>query len=121
TQLRIFAERLHATQNPVLLFYQVCFISAPVEEAFFRGVIFEEKGSSAAAGFYAASAFLFYAPHVPILVALLVTLAMALLGVVYGHVRERYGLVAAIASHVVAGFTLQVLPSWLDALRTLLI
>jgi membrane protease YdiL (CAAX protease family) len=120
-QLQVFAERLYGTNQVVLLFYQVCFVSAPVEEAFFRGVILDDRGPSMAAGLYALSVFLLFAPHVPILVALLVAFAAALLGLIYGYVREHYGLAAAITCHVVSGFMLQVMPSLIDVLHTLLV
>ena len=118
--LRVFAERLYGTNHVVLLFYQVCFVSAPVEEAFFRGVILEDRGSSMAAGLYAASVLLLFAPHVPIPAALLITFAAALMGLVYGYVCEHYGLAAAIACHVTSALMLQVIPSFIDVLHTLL-
>lgn len=120
-QLQIFTERLYGTHQVVFLFYQVCFVSAPVEEAFFRGVILEDRGSSMAAGLYAAAVLLIFAPHVPIPVALLIAFAAALMGLVYGYVCEHYGLAAAIACHVVSGLMLQVMPSLIDVLHTLLI
>ncbi|MHB0858856.1 MAG: CPBP family intramembrane glutamic endopeptidase [Anaerolineae bacterium] len=118
--LRVFSERLYGTNNVVLLFYQVCFVAAPVEEYFFRGVIQGSLGPSVSIGLYAATALLLFVPHAPVLAALIVFLAMGLLGIVYSNVRERHGLAATISCHIVVGFVLQVLPSMLGILQSML-
>ena len=115
-----FNERLYLTDSVVLLFYQVCFVAAPVEEYFFRGILQARKGSSAGLACYAATALLFFLPHAPLLAALLVFVAMGVLGIVYGYVCERYGLAAAISCHVVVGFVLQVAPSLIASMRAML-
>lgn len=119
-QVRFFTERLYGTRNVLLLFYQICLVSAPIEEAFFRGVVQQHKGSSASIALYAATALLYYLPHVPLLAAFTVFVAMGVLGIVYTSVYERYGLTASIASHVVVGFVLQMIPSLWSALGGIL-
>lgn len=118
-QLRQFTEDLYATQDIGLLFYQICFVSAPVEEYFFRGVVQGQRGSSVGTALYAATALVYFLPHDP-LAAVLALVAMGLLGMLYGYVRDRHGLAAAIACHVVVGFVLQVVPSLLAAFRAML-
>ncbi|MFP3896991.1 MAG: CPBP family intramembrane glutamic endopeptidase [Anaerolineales bacterium] len=119
-QLGTFNERLYATRDPVLLLYQVCFISAPMEEYFFRGIVQSRLGSSLSIGLYALVPIIYFLPHVPILVTFIVFVAMGALGIVYAYVREHYGLAASTACHVVAGFVLQVMPSLIAALRLVL-
>jgi len=119
-QVRLFTERLYDTRDTLLLFYQICMVSAPVEEAFFRGVLQQDKGSSASIALYAVTALLYFLPHVPLLAAFIVFVAMGVLGIVYTSVYERYGLAASIASHVVIGFVLQLIPSLWSSLRGIL-
>jgi len=120
TQLRLFAERLYATNDIVLLFYQVCFISAPVEEYFFRGIIQDSKGATAGIALYALTALLYFLPHAPLLIVLIIFAAMAILGIVYSYVRERYGLFASIACHVAAAGILLVAPTFIETIRAML-
>ncbi len=118
--LRVYTQRLYVTSNTVLVFYQVCFVSAPLEEFFFRGIVQEQVGPIVGSTLYALMGALYFLPHVPILVTLIVVVAMGLLGIVYSMIRERHGVAAAIASHVMIGFVLQVLPLLLDTLRPLI-
>ncbi len=121
SQLRVFTERLYATNDVVMLFYPVCFVAAPAEEYFFRGIIQSRYGSSVSTTLYAGTALLYFLPHAPLPVSFIVFVAMGTLGIVYGFVRERHGLSAAIACHVVVGLVLQVIPSLTEALRVLLV
>ncbi len=116
-QLGTFNERLYATRDPVLLLYQICFISAPIEEYFFRGIVQSRLGSSLSIGLYALVPLVYFVPHAPVFVAFIVFMAMGILGIVYAYVRDQYGLAAAIACHVVVGFVLQVMPSLITTLR----
>jgi membrane protease YdiL (CAAX protease family) len=118
-QLHTFTERLYATEDVVLLFYQICFVSAPAEEYFFRGIVHSRKGSWVSSGLYAVAALLYFLPHAPLL-ALGVAVVMGVLGFVYAYVCENHGLVASVACHVVLGFTLQVVPSIIATVRTML-
>jgi len=119
--LRRFTERLYATDDVVLLFYQICFVSAPVEEYFFRGIVQSRKGSSVSSGLYAAAGLLYFLPHAPFLVAFVVALVMGVLGIVYAYVCDQHGLVASVACHVVVGFVLQVMPSLIATMQTMLV
>ena len=119
-QLRDFAERLYATKDVISLFYQVCLVSAPIEEFFFRGVVQERKGSSVSVALYAGAALLYFLPHAPILATFIVFLAMGALGTLYAYVCEHYGLAASVGCHVVVGFVLQVVPSLIATLRMML-
>jgi len=117
--LRSFNETLYGTSDVVYLFYQVCFVSAPVEEFFFRGILQQSKGLSVSTGLYGLTLLLFFLPHTPILVALLVFLALGILGLAYGYVAEKHGLSAAIACRLVVGLLVQVSPSLFVVLRKL--
>lgn len=119
-QLHVFNERLYATRDVVFLFYQVCFVSAPIEEFFFRGIVQQHHGTSISIALYAIAALIYFAPKAPILAAFIVFVALGVLGIVYSYVRDRYGLTAAIAAHVVVGFVLQVMPLLLASVRILL-
>lgn len=118
--LRVFMERLYATKDAMSLFYQVCFVAAPVEGYFFRGIVQPRMGSSAGIALYAVTALLFFLPHVPILASFIAFVAMGVLGIIYSYVREHYGLAASVACHVVIGFIVQVLPSLVETVRVML-
>ena len=120
SQLRVFAERLYATHDAVSLYYQICFIAAPVEEYFFRGILQPRLGSTTTIGMYAAVAVLYFLPHAPLLVVLIMGVGMGVLGMIYGYVYERHGLAASISCHIVSGLVLQVAPSAIATLRILL-
>jgi membrane protease YdiL (CAAX protease family) len=119
-QLRQFNERLYGTTDVVMIFYQACLVAAPLEEFFFRGIVAQGRGPSASVGLYASMGLIYFAPHAPFLAVVTVTLAMALLGLVYTHIQESHGLAAATACHLVAAFVLQVWPSLLGSLRLIL-
>jgi membrane protease YdiL (CAAX protease family) len=117
--LRAFTERLYATTDAVMIFYQVCFVAAPVEEYFFRGILQPRLGSSPSLGLYVVAMLVYFVPHVPFLAAIIAVVALGILGIVCSGVSEQYGLAAAIACHVVVTFTLQVVPSLIAPLRTM--
>ena len=120
-QLRLYTERLYATDAAAFLYYQICFVAAPIEECFFRGIVQDQRGSSTSIALYAVTALVFFLPHVPLLAAFVAFLAQGLLGIVYSYVRDHYGLAASIACHFVVGFILQVVPSIVEAVRQMLI
>ena len=107
-QVRFFTERLYGTRNVLLLFYQICLVSAPIEEAFFRGVVQQHKGSSASIAPYAATALLYYRLHVPLLAAFTVR-GHGRVGIVYTSVRALWADGLHRPSHVVVGFVLQMI------------
>jgi len=115
--LQVFSERLFATDDIILLFYQASFVGGMAEELFFRGVLLPEKGIWITSGLYAGMAFVYFLPHSPLLVTLIVAGSMFLLGSVYGYVRAQYGLGASVACHVVAGLVLNVIPSLIASWR----
>jgi membrane protease YdiL (CAAX protease family) len=118
--LRAFTERLYASSDIVFLLYQVCFVAAPAEEVFFRGVIQDGTSLLTSLLLYAAAMLVLTLPHAPILVALLYAGAMGGLGIVYAYTYERYGLAASTACHVLVGLLLQVAPSAIEWARIVL-
>lgn len=118
--LRAFNERLYGTRDVVLLFYQTCFIAAPLEGYFLRGIVQSSKGASVSIALAAATALLYFLPHAPILIAFIVFVVMGGLSIVYTYVCDRYGLASSIACHVVVSFLLQVAPSLIALARRLL-
>jgi membrane protease YdiL (CAAX protease family) len=118
--LRVFSERLYATDDALLLFYQTSLVAAVAEELLFRGVLQPAKGLWLAAAAYGAMGVLYFAPHSPILVTCIVSGAMFVLGAIYGHVRKQYGLYAAVACHAMAAFVLCVVPAIVGAWQVLL-
>ena len=119
-QLQLFTERLYGTHNTVLLFYQVCFIGAPAEELFFRGVMQSRKGTSISAALYAVTALVYFLFKTPLLATFIAFVSMGVLGFLYSYVNDRYGLSAAVASHVTIAFLLQVMPSLIVVARSVL-
>jgi len=109
--LRAPVQVLYGTENPIMLFYLICFVVAPFEEVLFRGALLQGTGLALSLGLYALAGLVLFVPHVALLVALGMVLAMAILGLLYAYVADAYGLAAAIACHVVVGFVLQVLPT----------
>jgi membrane protease YdiL (CAAX protease family) len=116
--LRATAGRLYPLGNGTLLFQGVVLVAAPVEEAFFRGVLQKEHGFWPAAALYGLAGIVFFLPAVAGFPAVLIATAvgMAVLGIVYGYVALRYGLAASMACHAVVNLTLFVLPVALGSL-----
>jgi membrane protease YdiL (CAAX protease family) len=55
------------------------------------------------------------------LVVSAVVLGMALLGLLYGYLYQRYGLTSSIACHVAVNFVLLVLPPLMERISALLV
>lgn len=117
--LRTFMETLYATDEVAYLYLQVCFAAAPAEEFFFRGIVQQKKGLWPAIAAYGAALLVLFAPHTPLLVALLVLGAMGLLGLACGYVAAKHGLAAAMACRLVVALLVQVFPSFFVILRML--
>jgi len=117
--LRAFSERLYGTPDAVMIFYQACFVAAPVEEYFFRGILQPRLGSSLSLGLYVVAALIFFVPHTPFVAALLAAVGLGIVGIVCSGVSAQYGLAAALACHIVVAFLLQVAPSLIAPLRAL--
>jgi membrane protease YdiL (CAAX protease family) len=110
--LRATAARLYPLGRGTTVFQGLVLVAAPVEEAFFRGVLQQERGLWAAMGLYGLAGVIFFLPimgNFPV-VLVAVTVGMAVLGVVYGYVALRYGLVASMACHATVNLVLFVLP-----------
>lgn len=106
-----FSERLYATSDPLLLFYQTSLVGALAEELFFRGVLQPKRGLLVATAAYAGIGLVYFAPHAPVLGIVLAVACMGLLGAVYAYVRQHYGLAAAVVCHALAAFLMNVMPS----------
>ncbi|MBN1401180.1 MAG: hypothetical protein JXA74_10110 [Anaerolineae bacterium] len=119
-QLYLFFGRLFDGADAVPLFYQACFVDAPAEGCFFRGIVQPQKGLPLAVGLAAVAGLLFYAPRLDLLAALVLAAGTAALAALLGYVRDQHGLAASVACHVVAAFTLQVMPSVLRELSFLI-
>jgi membrane protease YdiL (CAAX protease family) len=110
--LRATTARLYPLGKGTTVFQGLVLVAAPVEEAFFRGVLQQERGLWAAMGLYGLAGTVFFLPIMvsfPI-VLLAVIVGMAVLGVVYGYVALRYGLAASMACHATVNLVLLVLP-----------
>ncbi len=117
--LRAFNERLYATSDTVMLFYQVCFVAAPVEEYFFRGILQPRLSSSLSLGLYVVAMLIYFVPHIPFLATVIAVVSLGILGIVCSGISQQYGLAAAIACHAVVAFALQVVPSLVAPLGTM--
>jgi membrane protease YdiL (CAAX protease family) len=100
------------------LFQALTFVSAPIEELYFRGVLQRERGLLSAAVLYGLAGAVFFLPIFRgfALILLAVMLGMGLLGFVYGYVCNQYGLGASIACHALVNFVLLFLPPVLERL-----
>ena len=110
--LRATAARLYPLGKNTAVFQGLVLIAAPVEEAFFRGVLQPERGFWVAAGLYALAGVVFFLPvaaSFPVVLAAMIV-GLALLGVIYGYVALRYSLAASVACHAVVNLVLFVLP-----------
>ena len=120
--LNASSTRLFPMPSQAALFQALAFVSAPVEELYFRGILQRERGLFSAAVLYGLAGAVFFLPIFVfegltlILLLLTVVLSMGLLGFVYGYVCNQYGLGASIACHVVVNFVLLFLPPVLERL-----
>jgi membrane protease YdiL (CAAX protease family) len=110
--------RLFPMPSQAALFQALIFVSAPVEELYFRGVLQRERGLLNGAVLYGLAGAVFFLPVFRglALILLAVVLSMGLLGFVYGYVCNQYGLGASIACHAVVNFFLLFLPPVLEQL-----
>lgn len=116
--LNASSTRLFPMPSQAALFQALTFVSAPVEELYFRGVLQRERGLPSAAVLYGLAGAVFFLPVFRsfALILLAVVLSMGLLGFVYGYVCNQYGLAASIACHAVVNFVLLFLPPVLERL-----
>jgi len=114
--LHASSTRLFPMPSQAALFQALTFVSAPVEELYFRGILQRERGLVSAAVLYGLAGAVFFLPVLRsfVLILLAVVLGMGLLGFVYGYVCHQYGLGASIACHVVVNFILLFLPPVLE-------
>jgi membrane protease YdiL (CAAX protease family) len=116
--LNASATRLFPMPSQAALFQALIFVSAPVEELYFRGVLQRERGLLSASVLYGLAGAVFFLPVFRsfALILLAVVLSMGLLGFVYGYVCNQYGLGASIGCHAVVNFVLLFLPPVLERL-----
>ena len=116
--LNASSARLFPMPSQAALFQALTFVSAPVEELYFRGILQRERGLLSAAVLYGLAGTVFFLPVFRgfALILLAVMLSMGLLGFVYGYVCNQYGLGASIACHAVVNFVLLFLPPVLEQL-----
>jgi membrane protease YdiL (CAAX protease family) len=116
--LNASSARLFPMPSQAALFQALIFVSAPIEELYFRGVLQRERGLLSAAVLYGLAGTVFFLPVSRgfVLILLAVVLSMGLLGFVYGYVCNQYGLGASIACHAVVNFVLLFLPFVLERL-----
>ncbi len=113
---------LFPMSSQAALFQALIFVSAPVEELYFRGILQRERGLLSAAVLYGLAGTVFFLPVFIfeglafISLLLVVVLGMGLLGFVYGYVYNQYGLGASIACHAMVNFVLLFLPPVLERL-----
>ena len=116
------ASRLYGVSDLQVLLERAVFLVPILEESYFRGVVQREKGLVHAALFFGLAQALYFIPVASAfsLVLSAVTVGMALLGLLYGYLYQRYGLTASIACHVVVNFVLLVLPPLAGRISALL-
>jgi membrane protease YdiL (CAAX protease family) len=112
------SARLFPMPSQAALFQALIFVSAPVEELYFRGILQRERGLLSAAVLYGLAGTVFFLPVLRgfALILLVVVFSMGLLGFVYGYVYNQYGLGASIACHAMVNLVLLFLPPVLERL-----
>jgi len=100
-------------EDPVAFFFAMVFVAPLGETLFFRGVLQEQRGFTAAVAGAGLSSLLFYWPAasarpVYLVVAVVVTTVLA---AVYSFFRRRLGLVAALCCQITINITLLFLPA----------
>lgn len=115
--LRAATARLYPLGSGTTVFQALVLIAAPIEEAFFRGILQRERGFWVATGLYGLAGAVFFLPSVATFPAVLLAtvLGMAVLGVVYGYVALQYGLAASVACHSTVNLALFVVPMALSS------
>lgn len=110
--------RLFPMPSQAALFQALTFVSAPIEELYFRGILQRERGLLSAAVLYGLAGAVFFLPLFRglALILMAVIFSMGLLGFVYGYVCSQYRLGASIACHAVVNFVLLFLPPVLERL-----
>ena len=106
------ASLLYGVNDLLVLLERVVVLVPILEEFFFRGVVQRERGLLEGALFFGLAQALYFIPVAggfPLVVGAFV-LGMALLGLLYGYLYQRYGLTTSIACHVAVSFVLLVLP-----------
>ena len=119
--LHAISLQLFVTNDVLALFHRLIFIAAPIEEAFFRGYLQQERGLLPGIGAYALAGMIYWLPTTPLLALLIITATMGVLGGIYGYVRRRYGLTASIGCSMVVYFVLMVCPGLIDAIIEMLV
>ena len=116
-----FAARIFGTRDPLMLFYQLVLVAAPLEELYFRGFMQRELGLPISVALSAAAALIYFlpVPNMPVPALVLAAGVYAIVGFVQGYVYRRNGLSAAIASHVIINLLTLVLPAAALALSPL--
>ncbi len=116
-----FAGRIFGTSDPLLLFYQLVLVAAPLEELYFRGFVQRELGLPISVALYAAAALIYFMPisNMQLPAFALVVGLYAIVGLVQSYVYRRFGLSAAIATHVAINLLILVLPTAIQSLSPL--
>jgi len=116
--LNASSARLFPMLSQAALFQTLIFVSAPIEELYFRGILQRERGLLNAAVLYGLAGTVFFLPAFRsfALILLVIVLSMGLLGFIYGYVCNQYGLGASIACHAMVNFVLLFLPPVLERL-----
>jgi membrane protease YdiL (CAAX protease family) len=106
------ASRLYGVSDLQVLLERAVFLVPILEESYFRGVVQREKGLLHGALFFGLAQMLYFIPLASAFSLVLgaVTVGMAMFGLLYGYLYQRYGLTASIACHVAVNFVLLVLP-----------
>ena len=119
TALTATAERLYGPIRPEQLLLRLALVAPVVEGVYFRGLLQPSAGFGLAAVLYGVAGLIFYLPTAVGFPAVLtaIVLIMAVFGLLYGVVAERYGLAVSITCHAVAAVCLWVLPPVLSVIN----
>lgn len=109
------ARRLFGQARPEQLVLGLALIAPLVEGVYFRGFLQPAAGIPLSAALYGLAAVIYYLPAASSFPVVLLTIAaiMAGLGLIYGAIAARYGLVASVATQAAAALALWILPGLL--------
>lgn len=117
------AARLYSINDLQVLIERAVFLVPILEGCFFRGIVQREKGLLEGALLFGLAQALYFlsAANVYPAVIVAVVLGLTFLGLLYGYLYQRYGLIASISCHVAVNLVLFVLPVVIEKISAFLV
>jgi membrane protease YdiL (CAAX protease family) len=117
------ASWLYGVTDLQVLLERAVFLVPILEGTFFRGIVQRDQGLVEGALLFGLAQALYFVSAVKVypVVIVAVMVAMALAGLLYGYLYQRYGLTASISCHVAVNLVLFVMPALVTQLSRWLV